>query len=110
VQAINDVNGDGKQEILVCTDDKKLVILDNELNEIWGYELGAKGNAIVSDLIPGGTNEIIVSADKLYVFSGVPTPMPDLIVSSIHFDPYPAHEGESFVTTITVKNQGDGDA
>ena len=70
VQAINDVNGDGKLEIIVCTDDKRLVVLDNELNEIWSYILGAKGNAIVSDLIHGGTNEIIVSADKLYVFSG----------------------------------------
>ena len=71
VQAINDVNGNGKQEIIVCTDDKRIVILDNELNELWSYKLGAKGNAIVSDLIPGGTNEIIVSADKLYVFSGI---------------------------------------
>jgi Tol biopolymer transport system component len=71
VQAINDVNSDGKQEIIVCTGDKRLVVLDNELNEIWSYKLGAKGNAIVSDLIPCGTNEIIVSADKLYVFSGI---------------------------------------
>ena len=73
VQAINDVNGNGKQEIIVCTDDKRIVILDNELNELWSYKykLGAKGNAIVSDLIPGRTNEIIVSADKLYVFSGI---------------------------------------
>ena len=73
VQAINDVNGNGKQEIIVCTDDKRIVILDNELNELWSYKykLDAKGSAIVSDLIPNGTNEIIVSADKLYVFSGI---------------------------------------
>ena len=70
VQAINDINGDGNEEIIVCTDDSRVVILDNKLDELWSYELGGTGNAIVSDLIPGGANEIIASADKLYTLSG----------------------------------------
>ncbi|RLD17743.1 MAG: hypothetical protein DRI69_11650, partial [Bacteroidetes bacterium] len=70
VQAINDINGDGKEEIIVCTDNNRVVILDNKLDELWSYELGGTGNAIVSDLVPGGANEVIASADKLYVLSG----------------------------------------
>jgi len=72
IEAINDFNGDGKNEVIICpTAVNKLIILSNDLAEIWSYTLGNPGNAIVSDLIPGGTNEIIVSADKLYVFSGI---------------------------------------
>ncbi|RJS70404.1 PKD domain-containing protein, partial [Methanophagales archaeon] len=74
VQAINDINGDGKEEIIVCTDNKRILVLDTDLSRKLDYELGANGNAIVSDLIPGGTNEIIASADKLYVLSGVVIP------------------------------------
>jgi|GEM_PF-2019750 len=71
VQAINDINGDGKEEIIICTDNKRILVLDTDLSRRLDYELGANGNAIVSDLILGGTNEIIASADKLYVLSGV---------------------------------------
>ena len=72
IEAANDINGDGKNEVIICpTAINKLIILSNDLAEIWSYTLGDPGSAIVSDLIPGGTNEIVVSADKLYVFSGI---------------------------------------
>ncbi|HID26964.1 MAG TPA: hypothetical protein EYP22_03915, partial [Methanosarcinales archaeon] len=72
IEAINDINGDGKNEVIICpTAIKKLIFLGYDLAELWSYTLGDHGSAIVSDLIPGGTNEIIVSADKLYVFGSI---------------------------------------
>jgi parallel beta-helix repeat protein len=71
IEAVNDINGDGKNEVIICpTAINKLIILSNDLGEIWSYTLDNPGSAIVSDLILCGTNEIIVSADKLCVFSG----------------------------------------
>ena len=90
VQAVNDINGDGKEEIIVCSDDKELVVLDNELNELYSYKLDANGNAIVSDLIPDGANEIIVSADKLYMFSGTIEKSDATVVTGIVETPSPA--------------------
>ncbi len=117
VQAINDINGDRKEEIIVCTDNKRIVILDTDLSKRFDYELGANGNAIVSDLIPSGTNEIIVSADKLYVLNGGITQSPianftysppnPVVSQSVTFDASSSYDPDGTIVSYEWKF-GDG--
>ena len=65
---INDLNGDGKLEVIVKGapadgSDHTLYVLDNELNLLWSIVPGGSMQAIVSDLSEDGMNEIILAAD-----------------------------------------------
>ena len=69
VLPINDINGDGKLEIVVLTEDENVTVLDSELNKLWSFPLQGTSNAIVSNLQEGEANEIIVSAATLCALS-----------------------------------------
>ncbi|MEO0258768.1 MAG: hypothetical protein ABIM32_05025 [candidate division WOR-3 bacterium] len=70
VQAVADLVGDQRKEIVVLTDDGKVQILDADLNTLFEYSVSKPIMAIVSDLIPGGSNEIIISGAKTFVLTG----------------------------------------
>lgn len=64
---LNDYNGDGSLEIII-SDDDTVRVLDNQLDELWNYQLGGEiYNIIPSDVTGDGVNELIVVADHLYV-------------------------------------------
>lgn len=70
VQAVADLVGDQRKEIVVLTDDGKVQILDADLNTLFEYSVSKPIMAIVSDLIPGGSSEIIISGAKTFVLTG----------------------------------------
>ena len=65
--AINDINGDGNIEIITCTViNGRITVYNGELEELWSYESHSGiSTALVSDIIPGGVNEIIVIGDRI---------------------------------------------
>lgn len=64
----SDLNGDGQVEIILHTWGR-LAVLDSTLGELWNYT-GLCINTIVSDVMAGGTNEVILAADgELLVLS-----------------------------------------
>ena len=80
-QAINDINGDGELEIIVTDyNTKELVVLDNNLDELWKLSFPVNPSTIVSDVNGDGVNDLIIRADRLYVVSSpsrvkLPTPV-----------------------------------
>jgi len=68
---INDLNGDGELEIVICThNNSHLMVFDHELDLIWDHNVeDSPGMAIISDIIPGGVNEILVVNDRIRLFS-----------------------------------------
>jgi hypothetical protein len=80
-QAVNDINGDGKLEIIVTDyNTRELVVLDNDLDELWKLSFPVSPSAIVSDVNGDGVNDLIITADRLYVASSpsrvkLPTPV-----------------------------------
>lgn len=66
----NDINGDGRMEIILHTSGR-LVVLNRTLDELWDYA-GLCINTIVCDMVVGGTNEIIFATDGMvHVLSSV---------------------------------------
>ncbi|MEM1513527.1 MAG: Ig-like domain-containing protein, partial [Candidatus Thermoplasmatota archaeon] len=58
---INDINGDGKNEIIVANNmAQKLQVFTGELLELWNYSYLGKMEVILSDLNNDGYNEIIL--------------------------------------------------
>ena len=68
--AANDLNGDGRNE-LVSVVDSSLVVLDSHLSPIWQHPLSGPSSVILTDVVPGGPNEIVISSDEIYVL-GMP--------------------------------------
>ena len=73
---INDLNGDGKLEVVVNGipadgSDHTLYVLDNGLNLLWSMSPGGGLSAIVSDLNQNGKNEIIMSSGgSIHILEG----------------------------------------
>lgn len=92
-QAVNDINGDGKLEIIVTDyNTRELVVLNNNLDELWKLSFPVNPSAIVSDVNGDGANDIIILADQLYVASTpaafkTPTPIfsPDVEKISLRY-------------------------
>lgn len=68
---INDINGDGKVEIVVSPMiGARVLVYDSKLNLLWSYGgVKAPGMALISDVIPGGVNEIVLTGNHLTVLS-----------------------------------------
>ncbi|MCD6383012.1 MAG: VCBS repeat-containing protein, partial [Thermoplasmata archaeon] len=68
---INDINGDGRMEIIVSPMlDSTVFVFDSDLKLLWSYHGGdSPGMAIVSDVIPGGVNEILLTGTKMTLLS-----------------------------------------
>lgn len=68
---INDLNGDGEMEIVICThNNSHMMVFDSGLDLIWEHNIEeTPGMAILSDIIPGGVNEIMIINDRVRLFS-----------------------------------------
>jgi len=72
VCAINDLDGDGQKEIVIA-DGATVRVVNRNLAQLWSRTVGTNiGPVVVSDLDRNGRNEIILGADKLYVFEAQP--------------------------------------
>jgi len=87
VRAVNDINGDGRREIIVTNHEggHSVAVLRDDLTTLWSQSFSSGAGityAIVSDLNGDGVNDLLVSVTSgdLYVFSqapwSVPTPTP----------------------------------
>jgi lipopolysaccharide export system protein LptA len=73
-KGVNDIDGDGKLELFVAASNKFVYVFDNNLNLIhnYAYENNQPDTVEVylTDLLGNdGKNEVIIKADKLYVYS-----------------------------------------
>jgi hypothetical protein len=69
---INDIDGDGKNEI-VAFFGRSVYVLDGYLNELWRWSAAGNINELqVADFDGDGISEIVVSADRVYVVGGSP--------------------------------------
>ncbi len=87
VWALNDIDNDGRPEVIATSGfeeflirdpfgynsrihEPKLLILDNDLHLRQQIPLDTKcWQGIIADLLPGGTNEIVLLTDKIEIFS-----------------------------------------
>jgi len=77
VMAGNDFTRTSKPDFFALTDDNVLLVLNNALKPIAGYEYpsgGREAAVLVSDLIPGGSNELVLVADRAYVLTAATRP------------------------------------
>jgi len=63
---INDINGNGYLEIIICSVmTGRVTVLDNQLNEIWHHYSGRTfGSAVLCDILPEGVNEILMISNR----------------------------------------------
>jgi len=99
-QVVNDINGDGELEIIVSDyNTRELVVLGNNLDELWKLSFPTYPSAIVSDVDSDGVNDLVITADRLYVASSpsrvkLPTPVfnPAIDKISLRFATEPVSE------------------
>ena len=80
VMAGNDFIRTGRPDFFALTDENKLLLLDNGLKLLSSFEYpsgGREAAVLISDLIPGGSNEVVLLADKVYVLSALTNPRPE---------------------------------
>jgi len=104
---INDINGDGKLEIIVCsTITGTVFVYTSELDLLWNCSTDNSGaTALISDIIPGGVNEIVcigkgISLLTLDVEMEIERSLP--LEDVIYLLP-----GEEILFEVEVKNTGD---
>ncbi|MBI4648712.1 MAG: VCBS repeat-containing protein, partial [Bacteroidia bacterium] len=98
--ALNDINGDGNIEIITRSG-TDLKILDINLDILWSKTLPANINwIIVSDIISGGSPEILVSSDKIYCFRLDTCNISVLITSSTNVSCNGGSDGSATATAL----------
>ncbi|MDO8806616.1 MAG: VCBS repeat-containing protein [Elusimicrobiota bacterium] len=77
VLAGNDFIRTGRPDYFAVTDNNNLLVLDNDLKLVSGFEYPSGGREVtllVSDLLPGGSNELVLVSDKAYVLTAATKP------------------------------------
>jgi len=75
VQLVSDVNGDGRNEIVILGKTGLLSIYDGNLNQVSRYDVNTSGKVIASDIDGDGIVELICRTDSIYVLeieAGIP--------------------------------------
>jgi len=114
VLAGNDFIRTGRPDYFVVTDTNNLLVLDNDLEMVSGFEYPSGGREVallVSDLIPGGSNELVLVSDKAYVLTAATKPEEQFDVAYKILKDLPTGQIQDLkrlgasVAILTVKNK-----